>query len=357
MRLAGGAIGDELGSLTEGAWSDSAPRWRSTISRRSCGISARRAKGTPKPQTRFWMASANAKVSRPQPRVPVIGSSSSPYAERAPKPSSAMRQPAAITISGVRQLARGLVELTPELSISHGILSSKCVTGPRLCSFRCLILFRLGQKRAACAALGADEVLDYGTEGDDSLKKRIRAVSRGGVDVVVDPVGGAYSEPALRALRAGGRLLVIGFAAGDIPRVPLNLVLLRNRAVVGVEWASWMMSHRDGQRRLVGDLLALLEDGRLHPSEPVTYPLADVERALADIAGRACVAVVAWRLIRLELATDTRCAAVIRAEVSVIAWETIRPSLTRTVLAGVAQGARIVVATSVRIGCIDAAGD
>ena len=131
---------------------------------------------------------------------------------------------------------------------------------------------------AACKAAGADETIDYSRE---DLKNRVKQL--GGVDVIVDPVGGERAEPALRTLGVDGRYLVIGFAAGVIPRIPLNLVLLRNRRVVGVDWGAWMMSNPDGQRRLLSDLLTMIETDRLHPPEPVTYPLEDAATALADL--------------------------------------------------------------------------
>jgi len=139
------------------------------------------------------------------------------------------------------------------------------------------------EKRAACTALGADAVIDYGTE---DLKSRARVLAGGGVDVVVDPVGGALAEPALRAMGYDGRFLVIGFAAGEIPRVPLNQVLLRNRNVVGVDWGAWMMGHAAEQRALLDELLAWVAKGRLHPSEPTPYPMSEVARALDDLLNR-----------------------------------------------------------------------
>lgn len=132
-----------------------------------------------------------------------------------------------------------------------------------------------------CRAAGADEVIDYSTE---DLKTRARELAGGtGVDVVVDPVGGDKAEPSLRALGYNGRYLVIGFAGGDIPRVPLNQVLLRNRHVVGVDWGAWMLAHGDEQRALLEELLAMVADGQLHPPEPTARPFDDAPAALADL--------------------------------------------------------------------------
>ncbi|MCU0268224.1 MAG: NADPH:quinone oxidoreductase family protein [Acidimicrobiales bacterium] len=130
---------------------------------------------------------------------------------------------------------------------------------------------------------GAAAGIDYTAE---DLKTRAREVSGGGVDVVVDPVGGELSEAALRSLGYDGRFLVIGFAGGPIPSLRTNLVLLNNRNVVGVDWGAWALTHPREQRTLLGDLLAMVEAGRLHPVQPTTYPLERVADALEDLRNR-----------------------------------------------------------------------
>ena len=93
------------------------------------------------------------------------------------------------------------------------------------------------EKLALCQEYGADEIINYQTE---DLKNRIKELTDGkGADVVYDPVGGSYSEPALRATAWEGRFLVVGFAAGDIPKIPLNLALLKGCQIVGVFWGSF----------------------------------------------------------------------------------------------------------------------
>jgi NADPH2:quinone reductase len=141
---------------------------------------------------------------------------------------------------------------------------------------------------AACA-MGAEATIAY---EEEDLKTRAREISGGGVDIVVDPVGGAHSEPALRALGKLGRFCVIGFASGPIPAVPLNLILLNNRTVVGVDWGGWTFTDPFGNRAILDELMAMVADGRLHPTEPSTYPLesaATVMTALLDrsLAGKA----------------------------------------------------------------------
>ena len=140
------------------------------------------------------------------------------------------------------------------------------------------------ERLEACRAMGADSFINYTRE---DLKDQTRAFTGGdGSDVVFDPVGGSYADPALRALRTNGRYLVIGFAAGEIPRLPLNQIMLRNRCVVGVEWGSWLGKHRDEQSQLMLALLNMIAEGRLHPPEPKTYSLDQAGQALDDLRGR-----------------------------------------------------------------------
>ncbi len=127
-----------------------------------------------------------------------------------------------------------------------------------------------GEKLAVASAMGAEATIRY---EDEDLKARARELSGGGVDLVVDPVGGRHSEPALRALGHLGRFCVIGFASGDIASVPLNQVLLNNRTVVGVDWGGWTFKDPAGNRQLIDELMELVDGGRLHPTHPVTYRL------------------------------------------------------------------------------------
>ena len=139
------------------------------------------------------------------------------------------------------------------------------------------------EKRAAASAMGAEATIAY---EDEDLKERARELSGGGVDVVVDPVGGAHSEPALRTLAPFGRYMVLGFAGGPIPSVPLNQVLLRNRAVVGVDWGAWAFSDMAANRALIGEALSMMADGRLHPSAPARRPLEEAAEAMRDLVER-----------------------------------------------------------------------
>jgi len=143
-------------------------------------------------------------------------------------------------------------------------------------------------KLEAAVAMGAEATIAYETE---DLKSRARELSGGGVDVVVDPVGGRHAEPALRATRHMGRFCVIGFASGPIPSIPINQVLLNNRTLVGVDWGGWTFKDPLGNLALVDELMGMVADGRLHPTVPSTRPLdeaAAVMEALIDrsVAGK-----------------------------------------------------------------------
>ncbi len=143
-------------------------------------------------------------------------------------------------------------------------------------------------KLEAAVAMGAAATIAY--EHED-LKTRARELSGGGVDVVVDPVGGRHAEPALRATRHLGRYCVIGFASGPIPSIPINQVLLNNRTLVGVDWGGWTFKDPLGNRALIEELMGMVADGRLHPTAPATRPLAEaaaVMEALIDrsVAGK-----------------------------------------------------------------------
>ena len=140
------------------------------------------------------------------------------------------------------------------------------------------------EKLAICAEHGADEGIDYERE---DLRERVKALTAGkGVDVVYDPVGGRFTELALRSLAWRGRLLVVGFAAGDIPKVPANLLLLKGAALLGVFWGDYAKREPG---RLMQDLLTLfgwIREGRLRPRIAGTYPLERGGEAIAALAAR-----------------------------------------------------------------------
>ncbi|MCO1659805.1 zinc-binding dehydrogenase [Pseudonocardia sp. S2-4] len=138
-------------------------------------------------------------------------------------------------------------------------------------------------KRAAATAAGAEVAIDY-----TDLKDGIRAATGGGADVVVDPVGGPAAESALRALRAGGRFCVLGFASGEIPRLPANIVLLRNRSVIGVDWGDWAreVGGPEGNAALLTDVVDRIGRGELRPPVPESAPLREAGSVLRRIGER-----------------------------------------------------------------------
>lgn len=140
------------------------------------------------------------------------------------------------------------------------------------------------EKLAVCTEHGADETIDYLTE---DLKQRAKELTQGrGVDVVYDPVGDRFSEPALRATGRYGRYLVVGFAAGEIPKIPLNLTLLKECSIVGVFWGSF--ANREPHRNAVNvrELVEQYEIGNLRPHIHRTYALQDAPQALRDMLDR-----------------------------------------------------------------------
>jgi len=140
------------------------------------------------------------------------------------------------------------------------------------------------EKLALCKAQGADEVINYATE---DLRERIKALTGGrGVDVVYDPVGGDYAEPALRSIAWRGRYLVIGFTAGAIPKLPLNLVLLKGCSIVGVFYGGFAKAEPARYDDFMQELVGWLAEGRLRPTITARYPLEEAAQALRVVADR-----------------------------------------------------------------------
>jgi NADPH2:quinone reductase len=139
-------------------------------------------------------------------------------------------------------------------------------------------------KLAVCRAHGADEGINYATA---DLRERIKALTDAkGADVIYDPVGGQYTEPALRSIAWRGRLLVVGFAAGDIPKMPLNLTLLKGCSIVGVYWGEF--TRREPQRfaEAMEKLGRWFAEGKLKPHISATFPLERTADALTLMAER-----------------------------------------------------------------------
>lgn len=135
-----------------------------------------------------------------------------------------------------------------------------------------------------CRTLGADETLNYTNE---DLKTRLKELTDGkGVDVIYDPVGADLAEPALRAIGWKGRFLVVGFAGGGIPKIPLNLALLKGCQIVGVFWGDHLVREPDRHRANMAQLLDWVVEGKIKPHIHKVYPLAETADALMAIARR-----------------------------------------------------------------------
>lgn len=141
-------------------------------------------------------------------------------------------------------------------------------------------------KRAMALRAGAHATIGY-----DDLKDRIRHETAGGADVVIDPVGGEAAESALRALGPGGRYCVVGFASGTIPTFLANVILLRNRSIVGIDWGDWSreVGRGAGNARMLKDVFARIEKGDLNPPTPSVVPLTSAGQILTQIAQRRAV--------------------------------------------------------------------
>jgi len=144
----------------------------------------------------------------------------------------------------------------------------------------------LGARVIACASSGEklDATINYAAE---DLRERIKSLTeRRGVDVIYDPVGGAYSEPAFRSIAWRGRLLVVGFAAGEIPKLPLNLALLKGASVVGVFWGDFARREPKAFAGSIAQLGVWFREGKLRPHVSKIYPLEKAADALRLMAAR-----------------------------------------------------------------------
>jgi NADPH2:quinone reductase len=140
------------------------------------------------------------------------------------------------------------------------------------------------EKLAVCKDHGADSLINYATE---DLRERLKALTNGkGPDVIYDPVGGQYAEPAFRSIAWRGRYLVVGFANGEIPRLPFNLALLKGAAIVGVFWGQFVATEPKNFQADLKEMFALVAQGKLRPHISGEYPLAQGARALNDMMNR-----------------------------------------------------------------------
>jgi NADPH2:quinone reductase len=137
------------------------------------------------------------------------------------------------------------------------------------------------EKLAVCKEHGADEVINY---TDEDLKARVKEL--GGCDVIYDPVGDKFAESSMRTLNWYGRYLVIGFAGGDIPKIPLNLALLKSIDIRGVFWGTWTMKDPKGHQANMGEILGMYKSGKIKPRISGKYPLEEFAAACDELTQR-----------------------------------------------------------------------
>lgn len=164
-----------------------------------------------------------------------------------------------------------------------GAVGSAAITIAKALGARVIACASSDKKLDFCRSLGADETVRY-TEPD--FKNTLKGLCPGGVDVVLDMVGGELSEPALRAVGYGGRFVVVGFAAGTIPRVPLNLVLLKGSTIIGYEIGDFERNEPEAAATNRLALEAMLVSGELSPPITGRYSLEEGVQAMAIVGGR-----------------------------------------------------------------------
>jgi NADPH2:quinone reductase len=140
------------------------------------------------------------------------------------------------------------------------------------------------EKCALCTRLGADATINYASS---NLREEIKRLTDGkGPDVIYDPVGGDYAEPALRSIAWRGRYLVVGFAAGTIPSLPLNLALLKGASIVGVFWGDFARREPKANAAMMAELASWYAQGKIKPVIDRTMPMAELKAAYAHMGSR-----------------------------------------------------------------------
>ena len=140
------------------------------------------------------------------------------------------------------------------------------------------------EKCALCKTIGADATINYNTE---NLREAVKALTEGkGPEVIYDPVGGDYSEQAFRAIGWRGRYLVVGFAAGPIPSLPLNLALLKGASIVGVFWGEFAKREPKANAAMMAELAQMYGQGKIKPVIDATLPMAELKAAFAHMGAR-----------------------------------------------------------------------
>ena len=214
-----------------------------------------------------------------------------PVEQVLPRPASLASDLAAaalVTFGTTLHALEDRAQLRPGESVlvlgAAGGVGTAAVAVARLLGARVIAAASSAARLEVCRKLGADFTIDYSTE---DLRQRVKEITGGrGVEVVYDPVGGAHAEAALRSTGWGGRFLVIGFASGEIPRIPLNLALLNARSILGVYWGDWCRREPRRSAEELARIAGWISEGRLAPVITARLRLEDVPQALEDLLQR-----------------------------------------------------------------------
>jgi NADPH2:quinone reductase len=165
-----------------------------------------------------------------------------------------------------------------------GGVGTAAIQVAKACGARVIAAASTDAKCALCTAIGADVTINYSTT---SLRDALKALTEGkGPDVIYDPVGGDLAEPAFRSIARRGRYLVIGFAAGPIPALPLNLPLLKGASIVGVFWGDFAKHEPKANATLMRELASLYAQGKIKPVIDRSMPMAELKAAFARMGSR-----------------------------------------------------------------------
>ncbi len=140
------------------------------------------------------------------------------------------------------------------------------------------------EKLEIASKYGADDLIDY---NKDNLRSHVKTLTEGkGVDAIFDPVGGKIFDESLRCVRVGGRILVVGFASGAIPKIPANILLVKNITVIGYYWAAHLTLNPELFHDSFAELFSWFQEGRIAPNISHRYPLAEASEAMNTLIGR-----------------------------------------------------------------------
>lgn len=165
-----------------------------------------------------------------------------------------------------------------------GGVGTSAIQIAKACGARVIAAASSADKCALCISIGADASINYSSE---NLREAVKTLTHGkGPDVIYDPVGGDYSEPAFRSIAWRGRYLVVGFAAGPIPSLPLNLALLKGASIVGVFWGDFAKREARANAAMMGELAQWYGQGKIKPVIDRTLPMAELKAAFAHMGSR-----------------------------------------------------------------------